>query len=296
MTAVYKFPAIALLCLLVSYSYAQTDTSSQKKASLKIGLNYLSNNVYLGRTDTVSTPGLSPNITYSLKSGIYFSGSLDFITNRKKNKLDGGNIEAGYNYTIGQNMEGGVSFTKLFYNATSTQVSSSFSSIINTYLDYDLAGIITPAMSLNYIINKSGISSDILLNPSLSHDFTIETPFSAHDDLQVSPQAGLNAGSQHFFGGYLQRKGKLNKKVASTAVTSYNNSLGDFKLLDYEISVPVEYKSGCFRFTFTPTYAFAQNSLPQSTAAEKQITSNLEISSPYKPSIFYFETSIAFRF
>lgn len=296
MKPIYKLPAVALFCLFTSYSYAQTDTSGPKKAFFKIGVNYLNNNVYLGRTDTVSTPGISPNITYSLKSGIYFSGSVDFITNRKKNKLDGGNVEAGYNYTIGQNMEGGVSFTKLFYNSTSTQVSSSLSSVINAYADYDIAGIITPGISANYQINKSGLSNDILLNPGISHDFTIANLLVAHDEIQISPQAGLNAGSQHFFGGYLERKSKLSKKNAGAAVTNYNNRLGDFKLLDYEISAPIAYKSGCFRFTFTPTYAFAQNSLPQSTVAEKLITTNLEVSSPYKPSIFYFETGVAFRF
>jgi hypothetical protein len=302
MNLFHKLWAICIFLFSASYTYAQTDTTNTQPG-LKIGIGYINNSVYLGRTDTVRTPTITPNLTYIFGNGIYLSGALDYITNRKSGKLDGGNIELGYRFTSVENFEAGASFTKLFYNSGSTQVSSSVSSIINAYAAYSISNIVTPGIDLNYNINKTGVTGDFMLNPSLLHEFEIDGILGENDQLLVSPQVGLNAGSQNFYGGYLERKGRLTKRgtvVTSAAVTAattaYNNALGDFKLLNYELTMPIRYKTGIFIATFTPTYAFAQNSLPQSTEAEKIITKNVELSSPYKPSVFYFEVNLAVKF
>lgn len=279
--------------------FAQTDTASvtSPKSSFKIGVNYINNGVYLGRADTINTPSLSPKITYTLKSGLYFSGSMDFITNRKNNKLDGGSLEAGYDHSFTDDFEGGASFTKLFYNSTSTQVSSSVSSIFNAYVDYDIADIITPGLSVNYSFGKNGGSGgDFGINPNISHDFAIEGVFGDKDLLLISPQAGLNAGSQNFYASYLERKGKLTRKALNAAYTNYYNTLGAFTLLDYELTAPIEYKTGGLIISFVPTYAFAQDSLPKTTLAEQAITKTVEASQPFKSSIFFFEVGLSFKF
>jgi len=60
------------------------DKSNEGASSFKFGLSYLSNNVFMGRSDTVTTPVIAPQVKYTLKQGIYFSGSLDFLPNKKK--------------------------------------------------------------------------------------------------------------------------------------------------------------------------------------------------------------------
>jgi hypothetical protein len=298
----YKLLPVLALIFSSACVFGQSDTGSvtPPKSSFKIGINYTSNGVYLGRADTVTTPSVSPKITYSLKSGIYFSGSLDFLTNRKNNKLDGGSLEAGYDHSFTDDFEGGASFTKLFYSSNSTQVSSSVSSIFNAYVDYDIADIITPAFSVNYSFGKNGgAGSDFGINPNISHDFVIDGVFGDDDLLLISPEAGLNAGSQNFYASYLERKGRLTKKGAAAANTAYNNyytALSAFTLLDYELTAPIEYKSGGFMISFVPVYAFAQDSLPKSTLAEQAITKTIETSQPFKSSIFYFEVGLSFKF
>jgi len=295
MKPVFKLLAACLFVLAYTPIYAQTDTSDTE-ASFQAGIGFINNNVYLGRSDSVSTPGFSAKVKYAFKSGLYFSGEINYITNKKSGRLDGGNIEAGYDYTTAKNFEAGASITKLFYNSNSTQVSSALSAIISAYADYDIAGIIKPGISASYIFNKSGDKSDILLSPHIAHEFEFEGVFGEDDNLTITPLAGFNAGSQNFYGGYQERKGKLNRKAVNAAVTAYDNQLGNFKLLDYELSAPVEYTTGHFLFSFTPTYAFTQNSLPQATAAEQTITKALENASPYKPSIFYFEVGVSLKF
>ncbi|OCX50823.1 hypothetical protein BEL04_19020 [Mucilaginibacter sp. PPCGB 2223] len=298
------FKPLPLLALIFSFAYAsaQTDTGSvaPPKSSLKIGVSYTNNGVYLGRADTITTPSVSPKITYTFKSGIYFSGSMDFVTNRKNNKLDGGSLEAGYDHSFTDDLEGGASFTKMFYNSNSTQVSSSVSSIFNAYVDYDIADVITPALSVNYSFGKNGgAGGDFGINPNISHDFAIDGIFGDDDLLLISPEAGLNAGSQNFYASYLERKGRLTKKGAAAANAAYNNyysALGQFVLLDYELTAPIEYKTGGLVLSFVPTYAFAQDSLPKGTPAEQAITKTIEASQPFRSSIFYFSVGVSFKF
>jgi hypothetical protein len=294
-------PLLALVFLSVAvYAQADTDVAIKPKSYFKLGITYLNNNVYLGRADTITTPSIMPKLSYTFKSGLYLSGGLDYVTNRSTKPLDGGNLEIGYTHSFTDKLEGGVSFTKLFYNSGSTQISSAISSILNAYVDYDIAGIITPALSMSYSIGKTGgTGGDISLNPNISHDFAAEGILGDNDLLIISPTAGLNAGTQNFYAGYLQRKGRLTKKggaVQNAVYDNYIDALGAFRLLDYELSVPIEYKAGSFIFSFVPIMAFAQDSLPKSTPSEVLITQSIEAGAPYRSSIFYFEAGISFKF
>lgn len=304
MRSFYKLLLSGLFGLSASICYAQTDTTftdtlNNSKAGLHVGVTYTNNSVYLGRTDTVTAAIISPTIGYTFKMGLYLSGSLEVIPNRRSNKLDGGDIEIGYDHNFTDNFEGGVSFTKLFYNNNSTQVSSSLSSVINAYADYDIADVITPALVVSYNMNKNSVGNDLLINPNLSHDFEIDGIFGSRDHLVISPQAGLNAGSQNYYAGYLEKKNRISKKVTAAvnaSIDSYYAALSDFKLLDYEITVPIVYKLSNFSISLTPTYAFAQDSLPKDTKAHETITKNIETGSPYRSSVFYFSAGISFKF
>jgi hypothetical protein len=308
MRKLFTLLTLGVLLMYTPYLYAQKDTirvqkdttQLQKdttddippvKSYLKVGLNFLNDNAFVGRTDINPTPTLTAKINYNFKFGLYVSGTLDAITNRDNNKLDGGSVEIGYNYTEDDNLEWGTSFTKLFFNSTSTRVSSSLSSELNAYIDYDIAEIITPGLSVSYNFGKSGNKGDILINPSLSHDFLIEPVFGDNDKVLISPQVGLNIGSQNFYSEYIERKG-----VPRRANAVYFNALGDMKLLDYEITAPIIYISGKFSFSFIPTLAFAKDSLPKSTQNEINQSTAIEAIQPFKSNVFYFETGISFKF
>ena len=284
---------------------AQTDSVKTSKSYFKAGISYSNNNVFVGRTDTIASPSLSARISYTLKSGVYFSGGIDYFTKNETNEIDGGNIEAGYDYIINDNLSGGVSFTKLFYNANSTRVSASISSELNANWDYDIANIITTGINVGYSIAKSGFKSDIIINPTLSHDFAFENVFGKKKDLLIiSLTAGMNAGTQNFYDGYLTKlttKNKRSSGFTAAQLVVYNKTLKDYKtylekfvVLDYELSVPLIYKIGPMLFSFTPTFVFPQNGLaaPQNVyqiAIQKGIP-------PLQSSEFYFETAIRIKF
>ncbi|MFI5161281.1 MAG: hypothetical protein ACHQHN_08385 [Sphingobacteriales bacterium] len=303
MRKVIYLPLIAFLFLLCAdKAFSQTaavDTigdkllKAEKKASIKFGVNYLSNSVYLGRADTVKTPIIEPSIKYTFKNGIYVSGNLEYIPNRITNRLDAGSVAAGYEFDITEDLNGGASFTKMFYNATSTQIGSSIGSTINVNLDYDIADIITPSVSIDYNLLKQGFGSDIMINAGIAHDFAWEGIFGDKDILIISPTATLNAGTQNFYDAYFTlKKYKLTKKAqakdaaAEKLIRKRDAQLSQFEMLDYEFSVPIEYKAGPVIFSLTPTYALAENALPP------RIANGLVNSS----GLFYVEAGVSVKF
>lgn len=305
MKYLYKTLCFCALSAFGLQALAQTtDSVAPKKPYLKFGMTYYSDNVYLGRTDTVTAPSYEPTLSYTFKSGVYFSGALEYFPNRVTNKLDGGNIEAGYNFDATQNLSGGVSFTKSFYNTNSTQVQSEIGSNFDAFLDYDIADIITPYIGFDYGFAKSGFKDDILLTPSLSHDFEIDGIFDDNDLLLISPEVDMNTGTQNFFDSYLTAKATKAKKVTKVQaaeiatynadLSTYKTYLSNFTVLDYEFTLPIEYKLGHLILNFTPTYALPQNGLaaPQ-TAIETLIQAGVP---RIKSNQFYFNTGITLKF
>jgi hypothetical protein len=292
---------VAILCIALSYSaFAETtadttkggsdttkDQKDEKKASFKAGADYISNNVFMGRTGIKTTPIISPDIKYTFKPGLYISGDIDILPDNKTNKLNGGNLTAGYDFDITDDLSGDVSYSKMFYNTNSTLVGSSITNIFSADLDYEIGDIITPAISADYALNN-GAASDVFVNADVAHDFIIEKIFGAKDEMIISPTVGANLGSQNFYDAYIKRKVYKNKKV-NALVTAFESNLSEFELLDYEFSAPLEYKAGHFIFEFTPTYAIVENGFKSAAVAKAVGLSD-------NTSVFYIETGIALKF
>lgn len=305
---IFYVPLLFLLLFSAGNAFAQTTTTEDpedlldkletqlkqdKKASFKIGVNYLSNNVFMGRADTVRTPTILPEMKYIFKNGIYLAATANYIPNRVTNKLDGGSAVFGYDFDITDDFTGGVSFTKLFYTANSTQIGSAINSTVNANLSYNIADVITPIVSVDYNFLKQDFGHDIFVNTGISHDFAIDGIFGEKDLLIISPSANLNAGTQNFYDAYfILKKYKLTKKAlaleqaAESLIIRREDQLSKFKLLDYELSAPVEYKTGVLILSFTPTYAIAENKLPP------RVTKGMVPGS----GIFYFEAGAALKF
>lgn len=282
------FSLLALILLASTSLFAQEanrpDDKSDKKASLKIGADYISNNVFMGRSDTAAKPIFAPNITYTFAFGLYLTAAADFIPSRQTNKLDDGNIGAGYNYTVGK-FDGSISFTKMFYAATSTQVASSVSSETAASIEFS-NDYITPGIAFNFAKGKGTSRNDYFLNPSLNHEFIFVQLFGDKDYLSITPAASLNAGTQNFYDSYFARANKVKHQKTSAVLAAYRQNLTKFKLLDYEFSAPVEYSFRPFMISFTPTLAIPENKLPK-TITNSQST---------KAELFYFDLGLSLKF
>src|SRR5579862_4023180 len=54
----------------------------------RAGIDYLSNNVYFGRKDTVNTPYLTASFGYYHKSGLFINSSASYLTSSGEGRID----------------------------------------------------------------------------------------------------------------------------------------------------------------------------------------------------------------
>lgn len=297
MKTIYLYFSALLLVLASCQSLMAQDellidslAKTGKKNTLKGSINFISNNVFYGRADTTTTPIVIPQLKVTFKNGMYISSSFYFLPSNTTQKVDGGNLVAGYNFDLTDNLSGSTSFTKLFYNSKSTEIGSSISSTLSAGLDYDINSIITPSLQVEYSFIKNGFSDDLVINGGLSHDFSKVGLWGSNDIGVISPTIEVNAGTQNFYDSYLvTKKYKITAKNLAKypSVAKLLNKLNKFNLLDYEFSIPVVYKSGPLILTFNPTYAITLNSLPPAIS---------KYTPPLNSNLFYFTLGAIYKF
>ena len=228
----------------------------QKKTSYaEAGINYLSNNVYLGRKDSSVLPYLVPILSYYNKSGIYVSASLGYLITSHTTRIDLVTLEGGYRFRAG-NYNGQISAGQYFYNAQSTNVTSEINETVSYENGYDL-GFIKPTLTGTVSI---GSKCDFEGTVGIEHTFYL-----FDDNLDITPTVSASASTQNYYSSYyrtrrytIKRKGEAPlpgiKKITGTV-----ENASQFKLLDYELSLPINYKIGQFTLSLIPTYAIPVN-------------------------------------
>lgn len=223
------------------------------------GINYLSNNVYLGRKDSLPVAYLTPYTGYHLRNGLYAKGTAA-LNNTQGNRLDLFTVEAGYDHTFGA-IDAGAYVDKYFFNKGSRNARANIRASAGAYAQYTETWL-QPQMAVDVNINKT--TADYILNLQVEHDFALR-----RNTLHIIPVAAANLGTQHFYDDYfMSRLGEQNKKVKKAIADA-----GKFRPLDIEMSVKGSWRMRKWLFTATPTYAFPLNpavvTLPNITVTEK---------------------------
>ena len=287
---------------------SKKDTVAHKKSSLKIGLIYSSNAVYLARTDSIATPNYGLGLTYTLKSGIFFAAEVNYIPSRQFDKLDAGGLEAGYNFDL-DNLSGGIAISKYIAAFNSTQVISALDATVGAGLSYNLFDVITPSIHADYALVKSG-GNDFLLTGGLGHEFEFEKVFTQGDHLSFEPKAEVVAGTQNFLATYYTRKknsatqrqqyktthSKANGKnstststtiTSSPQTTAVTSSASKFQTLAYEYTLPISYSWKKIGFSFTPAYAVAVHKITDDGSTTTYLPNS---------SVFYVQVGLSYTF
>lgn len=285
---------------------SKKDTVKHKKASLKLGLTYSSNSVYLGRTDSIATPNYGLGLTYTLKSGIFFAGAVNYIPSRQFDKLDAGSLETGYNFDLG-NLSGGVAVSKYIASFNSTQVISALDATIGAELGYNFFDVVTASVNGNYALVRSGGGNDIILTGALGHEFEFEKVFTKEGHFSIEPKVELTAGTQNFLSTYYMRKnnsaakrqnasakGKGKTSAATTTTTSSSSkttavtsNINKFQALAYEFTLPIGYSWKKLGFSFTPAYAVAVHKITDDGTTTTYLPNS---------SVLYFQVGLSYTF
>jgi hypothetical protein len=238
----------------------EQDDPYEKLSYFMYGLNYLSNNVYLGRKDTTVLPYISPYIGYHHKSGLYTKVMASYAPT--KSLVDLVTIEAGYEHSFGDHFNTGINVDKFFYNKKTTSIRGNTKGSAGIYGQYSNDWI-EPQASFNLDFNKK---TDFALNLQLDHDFKL-----VNNTMDIVPGIAMNAGTQHYYDEYFINR--LAKKDKALKLKNALADAGKFKTLDYELSLKATYRITKWLFTLTPVYAIpvspATITFPRQTFTEK---------------------------
>jgi len=294
---------VSLSLISVVQAFAEDQDSVQvKKSSFSVGLKYLSNNVYLGRIDSANIMYLVPTIGYYHKSGLHISASLSYQLDAGVNKIDAVSIEGGYDFKIGENFSGGLSAEKYYYDMNSMSLNSVNNFGLSSNFSYDFSLFSLSAGAGLAFNDKTDIISDFGLAKSIEvGKFAIEPTLKLNAGTQNYYNSFLVAGKSHLTGnkghgkglGSVKSAGKGNSGTTTTTTTTTTETYtvvqaSRYKILDYEISVPVSYNFHNFQFELSPTYSIPENAatiLSSAGTVKREVISNhfvLQLGVTYK--------------
>ncbi|MBA3829497.1 MAG: hypothetical protein H0X33_11220 [Taibaiella sp.] len=255
-----------------------TDNTS-KGSYFSIGINFLSNNVYLGRKDSVVIPYISPYIGYTFKMGIYFRATMSYAASSTDPHIDLTTLEGGYQHTFWDVLTVGGAFDKYFYSTTSKSVRANIKSSLSAFALFS-NDYIEPQITFTANFLKNG-KTDPLLTVGLDHVF-----FLANDKLTIIPMIALNAGTQNYYDQYLVDRTTPKGKAKPKRVLA---SSSQFEVMDYEISTAIQYKTHDWVFLINPTLAIPENPSTLIRNNQPVVLENLT-------NTFFIEVDISHRF
>lgn len=279
------------LFLVLQVCAEDSDTVKVKKSSFVVGLKYLSNNVYLGRIDSANIMYLVPSIGYAHKSGLHIGASLAYQLDAGLNKIDEIALDAGYDFKIGEKFSGGLSIEKYFFDMNSISLNSMTDLGVGSNFAYDFDIVSLNASAGLGFNEKVDVITEIGITKSFEFGkFAVEPVIKLFAGTQNYYNSYLVAGKSHLSGnkgkgkglGLTSAKGKsgmtTSTSTASTVAASYTLvAASTYKILDYELSIPVSYTFHNLKFDLVPTYAIPVNAatiLSSTGAVEKEVISN----------------------
>ena len=291
-----------IICLFAVFFMFQSKSEAQKvilekavakTSSWKAGLGYLSDNVYLGRKDSIALPYATASFGYYLKSGLFLSSTASFAIGYSENRIDQVSLQGGYNYYSDKfNFE--VSASKDFYSSQSFNVNSEIFGSLDAYFAYDL-GFIEPTIQAGF---------NFASNPDYGIGLGLEHAFSVLDDkMEIIPSFLANMATQNFNASYYsKRRYSPNRrtKKQGTSTSDISAVLSDatkFQFMDYEFSLPINYTFSKLTLNFTPTYAIPLNPSVV-TLSQKQTNGNAtsQTSPEVLSNVFYWSLGFTYKF
>ncbi len=210
---------------------------------LDLGVNSVTNNVYLGRKDGSKVPYLTAYISYYNRRGFYFDAAESYAFTKKTGHFDLSTLSAGYDHSFGTNVLAGVHAQKYIYYKNSPAVRSAITENAGVYCQFR-NDLIEPTLAFDI---NNGINQDIVIKATLDHRFQL-----ADKKLNIYPAFSFFLGTLHFYDQYfINRTLKNDNIVISNAI----ETPGKIKPVDLEFSAKTVLYAGKWMFTIIPTYA-----------------------------------------
>lgn len=246
-----------LYLLIVSFysigGFSQADsTDTVNKPTFKIGIFYVSNLNFYGRTDSLQSSGVFPLAEIWVNEKFYINAVPVFVNNAVSSFEYAGTVAtAGYQArSENEKFFSHIYFIKPFYNSGSELPQSVLKAQASTSLSY-----------LNKIVNING-GVDFRLSDKMDYGFSVGLDYVFRKQLGhktvlvVDPSAYVYAGTQQFTKTYYKKSSFLFFPGAEQQV---NEDVSQLSVLSYEFSMPVTLAVNKFQLILNPAYVIPQN-------------------------------------
>lgn len=232
-----------------------------RKSEVRVGLRYSSDYLYMGRSDSLKAPYLTPSVGYYHKSGFFVRSHLSYLTAKDQGRIDMYGFSGGYEY-YGEKLALGLSLSEYIFNDASYVVQAEMNTYVNAYAGYDFE------VFMLFADAGAGFSdaTDIFLTFDISRMF-----YTLRNKLLIMPSLSLNMGTQRYYDQYYQYrspesgfgqggngKGKDGQQQPPTVTVNILES-DKFQILDYEASLQLTYKLNRIRLFSIATWTFPVN-------------------------------------
>ena len=269
------------------------NTDTIKKTYFQFCTSYLSDYVYNGRKDVITTPYIISTINYSNKNGLNAGLSSYYVNTVNDHKFDFLSLDANYDYEINNKCSAGIIANKTFYNQNNYGFNNNIKGLIGLNVDYDF-NIIEMYVEADLLFFKK---KDIGLNFDFFHEFEYNYK---NNKFTIAPSFDVNFSTLNYFedSNHVNRRKKAILVDTSTEVANKK-----FALLDYEFSLPLVYERHNFSVYITPTFikplntvyskdvktVYSNGILKSTTATDSTTIEEIELKSTYfiELGIFY---------
>ena len=251
----YRIVYILTLVLLLNQSavlHAQDSTAKKEpKAGFRLGTYYTSNLHYYGRTDSLRSSGFFPLGEFWAGKHFYLTAAPVFVISNAAGFDYAGTVAtAGLRFYKEKKYLANIYLVRPIYESNSQLVQSALKwqgaasySWLNKWIN----------VTAGADIKISG-QTDFGATAAIDHLFRKE--WKSATVLVVDPSFTVNAGSQQFTKAVYERDGFL---IFPGTIQAVNKEVKAFKILSYEMAVPVVLARKKWQFLLNPAFVSPQN-------------------------------------
>ena len=271
---------IILLPLFIFISvliYSQTESNTQKeKVKFKTGIEFLSNQTYAGRTDSLKLPVLIPSVSLYTPGGFYTKLKGYYNLSSGNSGFDGVSIEPGYEISK-EHWDVSFSLIKNFISDSSNLLIAPIKTSLEFYAG-NRNPVINPYLGAEYLFTKEG--NDFIMYGGLSKNIVLSKK-DKEPEVSLEPSFSLTGGTQTFYYSFVKnyagngkskgrgRGGNPPVVISQTVETESRK----FTLLAAEVEFPLSISSGKFECKIVPTWVSPINLVDKGAAGTQQAKS-----------------------
>jgi hypothetical protein len=278
MKTLWKSMGLALLPLLLATFSAHAGigaaTDTTKAGWWVVGMETSNNSSFFGRNTATRYPYIAPSITYVHHTGLWASVSAYQLFNTE-DFIDQTDLTVGYSFKIRKRLEVDLAYSHFTFGENTPLVNASTTDALLAKTAYDWKYIYT-ALTTSYII---GTGNDVFTVLDNSRYIPLNPIWKGNLPVGLDPKVSITAGTQRFsethtitttrkkagpggpIGGIFDPLKPGNPDEDSEEKTTTTVNVSRFRVLNYELKVPLVVYYGSFEFEPSWRYAIPVNKI-----------------------------------